>query len=283
MNAVARPLRMTMSASAFLCLIALWQVLSIVYTTEILPGEPMVPGWQVVFTSTLLSLANYWQGGLGVPTVADGAQKTYLMAMLSILANSLDTWGRPIAGLAAGGLVGSLLGLAVSWSPWSRRIVSLPLQFLRVLPLLAMVPLFQLWFGIGFLGKITFVGYGVGVIVFTAIVNAVGNVSKVYLDNARTMGATRFQLYKTIILPSILPEMQSAILLSLGAAWGTVLGAEYLGAQTGLGYIIVYSESFGYLDRMFLIALVIIVYASASFWAVKKLVGHLTRWSRSRR
>jgi sulfonate transport system permease protein len=283
MSAVSRRLRMTMSAGAFLCLFALWQVLSTVYTTEILPGEPMVPGWQVVFTSTLLSLANYWQGGLGVPTVADGAQKTYLMAVLSILANSLDTWGRLIAGLAAGGLLGSLLGLAVSWSPWSRRVVSLPLQFLRVLPLLAMVPLFQLWFGIGFLGKIAFVGYGVGVILFTAIVNAVGNVSKVYLDNARTMGATRFQLYKTVILPSILPEMQSAILLSLGAAWGTVLGAEYLGAQTGLGYIIVYSESFGYLDRMFLVALVIIVYASASFWAVKKLFSHLTRWSSARR
>ncbi|MGH7227509.1 MAG: ABC transporter permease, partial [Gemmataceae bacterium] len=167
----------------------------------------------------------------------------------------------------------------VSLSRWSRRIVDLPLQFIRTLPLLAMVPLFQLWFGTYFIGMITFVAYGVGVIFFAGIVNAVKNVLEIYIDNARTLGATKFQLYRTVILPAIFPEMRSTILLSLGIAWGAVIGAEYLGAQSGLGYIIVYSQQFAYLDRMFFVALLILIYTSISFAIFGWLSLRLMQWA----
>ncbi len=257
---------------------AIWQILSLLYTTEAVPGEPMIPGWQVVFTRTLISLSDYWQGGLGVPSVAEGAPPSYTAALLAIVSNSLDTMVRLYLGLLIGGLVGTFLGLAVSWSKWSRRTVELPLQFIRTLPLLAMVPLFQLWFGIYFAGKVAFVAYGVGVIFFAGVVNAVKNVPQVYIDNARTQGANRVQLYLTIILPSIFPELRATILLSLGTAWGAVLGAEYLGAQSGLGYIIVYSEAFAYLDRMFVVALLFVFYASISYAIFNRLSLKLLQW-----
>ena len=63
------------SISVFLGMAGLWQILSMVFTAEAVPGEPMVPGWQIVFSRTLLSLADYWQGGLGVPSVAEGAPR----------------------------------------------------------------------------------------------------------------------------------------------------------------------------------------------------------------
>jgi sulfonate transport system permease protein len=82
-----------------------------------------------------------------------------------------------------------------------------------------------------------------------------------------------------VILPAILPAMRSVVLLSLGAGWGAVLAAEYLGAQSGLGYIIVYAQQFGLLDRMFLIALLFILYTSASYWAIERLFTRLLAWS----
>ena len=258
---------------------AIWQLLSMTYTVEAVPGEPMIPGWQVVFTRTLLSLADYWQGGLGVKSVAEGAPPSYLAALLAIVSNSFDTILRLYVGLLLGGIVGSLLGLAVSWSRWSRRAVALPLQFVRSLPLLAMVPLFQLWFGTYFIGKVAFVAYGVGVIFFAGVVNAVKNVPQIYIDNARTLGARRLQLYRTVIMPSILPELRATILLSLGTAWGAVLGAEYLGAQTGLGYMIVYSEQFAYLDRMFVVALLFVIYASISYAIFNRVCMRLLDWT----
>lgn len=262
-----------------LAMAALWQVLSMVFTVEAVPGEPMVPGWQVIFGRTFLSLADYWQGGLGVPSVADGAPRSYAAALLSILSHSLDTVVRLYTGLAIGAVVGSLLGIAVSWSAWTRRVVDLPLRLLRTMPLLAMVPLFQLWFGIDFMGKVIFVAYGVGVIFFSGIVNAVKNVPQIYIDNARMFGASRGRVYWTVILPSIFPEMRATILLSLGLGWSAVLGAEYLGAQSGLGYIIIYSEQFAYLDRMFVISLLFVVYAMASFALFSRLADRLLVWT----
>jgi sulfonate transport system permease protein len=73
--------------------------------------------------------------------------------------------------------------------------------------------------------------------------------------------------------------MRSVTLLSLGAGWGAVLAAEYLGAQSGLGYIIVYAQQFGLLDRMFLVALLFILYTSASYWAIERLFARLLAWS----
>jgi len=267
------------SILVLIAMAAIWQLLSMAYTAEAVPGEPMIPGWQVVFTRTLISLADYWQGGLGVGAVAEGAPPTYLAALLAIVTNSFDTIVRLYVGLLFGSVVGTLLGLAVSWSRWSRRAVALPLQFVRSLPLLAMVPLFQLWFGTYFVGKVAFVAYGVGVIFFAGVVNAVKNVPQIYIDNARTLGASRLRLYHTVILPSILPELRATILLSLGTAWGAVLGAEYLGAQSGLGYMIVYSEQFAYLDRMFVVALLFVIYASISYAIFNRVCMRLLAWT----
>jgi len=271
--------RRGVSILVLIAMAAIWQLLAMAYTAEAVPGEPMIPGWQVVFTRTLISLADYWQGGLGVKSVAEGAPPSYLAALLAIVSNSFDTIVRLYVGLLLGGIVGSLLGLAVSWSRWSRRAVALPLQFVRSLPLLAMVPLFQLWFGTYFIGKVAFVAYGVGVIFFAGVVNAVKNVPQIYIDNARTLGASKLQLYRTVILPSILPELRATILLSLGTAWGAVLGAEYLGAQSGLGYMIVYSEQFAYLDRMFVVALLFVIYASISYAIFNRICMRLLDWT----
>lgn len=266
------------AVAVMVALAGLWQILSLIFRAEAQPGEPMVPGWQILFTTTFLSLSDYWHGGFGVTPISAGGAPSYLAAILSVLSNSADTMVRLYVGLVVGALAGSLLGLAVSWSRWSRRIVDLPTQFIRTLPLLAMVPLFQLWFGTYFIGMVAFVAYGVGVIFFAGIVNAVKNVPEIYIANARTLGASQFQLYRTIILPAIFPEMRSTILLSLGVAWGAVLGAEYLGAQSGLGYIIVYSQQFAYLDRMFFVALLIVVYTSVSFVVFYRISLRLMRW-----
>ena len=279
MTALSR--QQLVSLLVFLGLAIVWEILSFVYTAEAQPGEPMVAGWGTLFTRTLLSLSDYWQGGFGVPAVAEGAARSYPAALLSIISHSLATLARLASGLLLGGVLGLALGLAVSWSPWSRRLVQLPTQFLRALPLLAMVPLFQLWFGTYFSGQVLFVSYGVGMIVFAGVVNAVRNVPQIYIDNARVLGASRAHLYRTVILPAILPAMRSVVLLSLGAGWGAVLAAEYLGAQSGLGYIIVYAQQFGLLDRMFLIALLFILYTSASYWVIERLFTRLLAWSPS--
>ncbi len=257
---------------------ATWQLASLVYTGEAAPGEPLVPGWQVVVTKTFVSLSDYWHGGLGVKATAEGGARTYQGAALAIVSHSIDTIARLFSGLALGALVGTALGLAVSWSRWTRRLVALPGHVVRTFPLLAMIPLFQLWFGIAFVGMMLFVAYGVGIIFFVGTINAVKNVPPIYIDYARVLGASKLRLYRTVILPAIFPELRSSILLSLGIGWTAVLGAEYLGAQTGLGQIIVFSEQFAYVDRMFLVALIFVLYAAVSYAVFDRISSRMTQW-----
>ena len=65
------------------------------------------------------------------------------------------------------------------------------------------------------------------------------------------------------------PEIERALML----------GAEYLGAQSGLGYVIVYAQQFAYLDRMFLVALLFIIYTSISYWAVSRVTAKMLEWA----
>jgi sulfonate transport system permease protein len=57
-----------------------------------------------------------------------------------------------------------------------------------------------------------------------------------------------------------------------------VVGAEFLGAQTGLGQIIVYSRYFGYVDRMFLVGLILLLYAGITFAIFERASRRLTEW-----
>lgn len=267
------------SALVFVGMALFWEALSLFYTAELVPGVPLVPGWEVLFTRTLLSMSDYWTGGFGVEAVVDGGRRTYSGAVLSILEHSWDTMVRLLVGMLVGSIGGTLLGLAISWSDWTRRLIDLPVQVLRTLPLLAMVPLFQLWFGTYFAGKVVFIGYGVGVLFVAGTINAVRNVPAIYVDNARTLGATKLSIYRTIILPAIFPELRATIMLSLGTAWATVIGAEYLGAQSGLGYILLYAQSYGFVDRMFFVALLFVLYASITYAIFDRISLRLLRWA----
>ena len=266
------------SFGVLVALAAIWQLASILMPYETVPGEPMIPGWQIIVTRTFLDLADYWPGGLGVRAVAQGGARTYAGAALAVLMNSWDTSLRLYTGLALGVAVGLTAGLAVSWSKWSHRLVALPAQILRTFPLMALIPMFQLWFGATFLGMTLFVAFAVGVIFFTGTVNAVGNISDVYVDYARTLGASRLQIYRSVIVPAMFPELRSSILLGLGMAWTAVVAAEFLGAQSGLGQIIVFSQVFGYVDRMFLVALILLFYAAITYALFERASRRLTEW-----
>lgn len=279
MTAALRPReRWAIRLGVLVAMAALWQLASVLIGGESADGGSTVPGWPDIL-SALKGIGDYWPGGLGVAAVADGGSRDLLTGVLALGHHSIRTLERLVLGLALGAVAGTLLGLLVSWSPWTRRLVAMPVDVIRALPLLAMIPLFSLWFGITLTGMVLFTAYGTGVLYFAGIVNAVANVPQRYIDNARTLGASKLRIYRTIVLPATFPEMRSTILLSLGVAWSAVAGAEFLGAQDGLGQIIVYSQLYGFVDRMVVVALLFVLYAVCTYVLFERVSKHLTRWA----
>ncbi|MDA8289864.1 MAG: ABC transporter permease subunit [Actinomycetota bacterium] len=256
-----------------------WELVAHYAVTRIgTSGEPIFPSLEYLAKDSFLQMSNYWSGGWGAPSPGNGGTQTYLGAVLALASASFASFGRLFAGVGLGFVLGVVLGLAVSASKAARSVLSSPVHFLRMVPFLALAPLFEVWFGKSDIGAIVFIGYGSLVVTFVGIVNAVGLVPAVQLARARTEGATRRQIYRWVILPSIVPAMRATILVIIGLGWTLDVAAEMLGAQSGLGVIMEYALRFAYTGRVILVSFVYLVYAAASFYAVQWLTGWAIRW-----
>ena len=169
------------SLVVFAALAIVWEILSFVYTVEAQPGEPMVAGWGTLFTRTSAQPVRLLAGRIGRARGRRwrGAQLSRGAALghLAFARDALLGWR---AASCSAAFLASRLALRFPGRPGAAGSFNCPTQFLRALPLLAMVPLFQLWFGTYFFGQVLFVSYGVGVIVFAGVVNAVRNVPQIY-------------------------------------------------------------------------------------------------------
>jgi sulfonate transport system permease protein len=266
-----------LSILTLLVLVVGWEVASYLVRGTAKFGEGILPGWEVIFGSSFVSLADYWPGGLGVAAIHDGGAYTLQGAFLAVAYHSAFTLSRVIVGLLIGGFVGVGLGLAVGWSSIVRRLVLPTANFVRMMPLLALIPLFFLWFGDG-LGPFIFVAFAVSVVFFVTTVTAIGNVPRRFLEYARTLGASPSRTYRSVVVPAIFPELRSGIMIALGLAWTAVLGAEYIGPQNGLGRILVFAEYFTDTGRMVLVTLFFVVYAALTYFLFNRIANRLTRW-----
>lgn len=264
--------------ATILVFIVCWQIASYIAPVSPLAETPLVPSWEFIFGPSLLGMADYWKFSFWAPITSLGGEQTLRGAFLALGYHSVLTWGRLLTGLLCGAILGIGGGLLLSLSPTLRQITYLPLAILRMVPLLAMIPLFQFWAGTTTEGVIIFVAYGTAVIYLIGTMNAVSNVSPLYLEYARTLGASPFRVYGSVIIPSILPELASSILLTLGLAWSAVLAAEYVGIQTGLGRIMTFAQFMSQTGRMALITFMLVVYASFSYWLFRRIARRIFEW-----
>jgi sulfonate transport system permease protein len=259
-------------------LVLAWQIAAWLSPKTPLAQMPLVPSWEFIFGPSLLGMADYWRFPFWAPNTSIGGEKTLHGALLALAWHSLLTWGRLLAGLAIGAAVGIGAGLALSWSPVLRRMAYLPLNALRMVPLLAMIPLFQFWVGTSTAGAIAFVAYGAAVVYLVGTLNAIANVPNRYVDYARTLGAPSWRVWTAIILPAIVPELCSSVLLTLGLGWSAVIAAEYVGIENGLGRIMIFAQFMSQTGRMALVTVLLVLYASLSYAVFHRLVERALAW-----
>jgi sulfonate transport system permease protein len=255
-----------------------WEVAAYLVPPSQLAGAPLVPAWEYVFTDAFKGISNHWTIDVLAPRPRFGGDQTYLGALLALAYHSSLTLMRLLLGLSLGMLAGVGIGLIVAYWVTVRRIAWTPLNFIRMIPLLAAVPLFQFWLGANTIGTTAFVAIGVFVVLVVATLNAVANVPDMYVESARTLGASRLRTYLTVVVPAALPELRTTLILAVGLSWAAVVGAEYIGVRDGLGSILIVAELFTNTGQMVVIALVLIVFSLMSFWLVDRLFGRLLAW-----
>jgi NitT/TauT family transport system permease protein len=156
-----------------------------------------------------------------------------------VLLSSLGvTAAETLTGLAAGCVIGVAMGIAIGIARPVRDVLEPFLLVANAFPKIAMAPLFMVWFGIGFLLKVAVAFSLVVVVMALSTYSGMRTVRPELVNSARTMGAGESQIFRKIVMPSIMPWLFAGLRVSITFALiGAVLG-EFIAAQSGLGYMI---------------------------------------------
>ena len=147
--------------------------------------------------------------------------------------------GFGMAALAAVAL-GLLAGLCVP----IRLMIEPVIEFIRPIPPLAFLPMFLVWFGLGEASKIAFISYTTFFPMFIAVAASVLRVDVMLLRAAASLGASRADLIRRVVLPAAMPGIIVALRVGVGLALFVIVGAEFMGADSGLGHFIMEGRTF---------------------------------------
>ncbi len=185
---------------------------------------------------------------------------------------------RVLAGVFFGCLVGVPLGFAMGLSTKLRGIFDPVVEFMRPIPPLALIPLVVLWFGIGEKAKIILLFLTAVFIMTIAARSGVSSVkiSKVYA--AYSLGATKWQVLRYVILPNALPEIFTGLRTAMGVCWATVIAAELVAANVGIGFMIMVAANFLSSDLVVMGIIIIGVIGFGIEIAMRLLESKLIPW-----
>jgi taurine transport system permease protein len=170
------------------------------------------------------------------------------------------------------------LGLAMGLSPTLAAALNPFVQFLRPLPKIALIPLVIVWFGIGEGAKffLIFIPSFLSTVVGAA---AVLSVSQARLRVAQTLGASRRQLFVHVVLPNALPELFTSVRLSVGIGWTSLIAAEMVAANSGLGWMVINAGSYLRTDVVLLGIVLLGLTGYAFDWLLVRLQRRYAPWT----
>jgi sulfonate transport system permease protein len=263
--------------------------------TAALPAAPALtaPRWFALRPASLRRLASplallaLWQLGSSLGLIPSNllASPLHILSAAWDLTisgalphNLLVSLRRVLFGLALGAGVGTGLALVAGLSRLGEDIVDPPMQMLRTLPFLALVPLFILWFGIDETPKIILVAFGAAFPLYVTVFAGIRGIDPKLIEAARIFGLDRRGLIREVILPGALPSTLVGLRYGIGVAWLSLVVGEQVNASAGIGYLISDARDFLRTD---IIVVGLLVYAILGLIAdalVRALERHALAW-----
>ena len=170
------------------------------------------------------------------------------------------------------------VGIAMGMSRWARGIFDPPLEFYRPLPPLAYLPLIIIWFGIDELPKVLLIFLSCFAPLALAARSGMRSASQEQINAAYSMGASYMQVIRHVILPSALPDILVGMRIAIGFGWTTLVAAEMVAANMGLGQMVLNASNFLRTDIVIMGIIVIGVVAYLFDLLMRWLERRLVPW-----
>jgi sulfonate transport system permease protein len=201
-----------------------------------------------------------------------------LAASGELAQHAFATLWRVAWGFFVGVLAGTILGAIAGYSTLTYRLVDPTLQGLRAVPSIAWVPLFILWFGIFEASKIILIAVGVFFPVYLGVMGAVLSVDRKIVEVGRVFRLSGFAMVRRILLPAVMPAYVLSLRAGLGLGWMFVLAAEFLGASTGLGFLLIDGQQLGKPAQIVAAIVAFAILGKASDWLIVLVSAPFLRW-----
>ncbi|GGJ70581.1 ABC transporter permease [Streptomyces brasiliensis] len=222
-------------------------------------------GW---LGSTTPSPSAVWNAG--VELVRSGDYAHHLLVSL----------GRVGKGLLFGIPLGILLGLGAGLTKAVEDVVDAPIQAFRMLPHLALAPVFIIWFGIGETSKTMLILIGPVFPLYINVLHGIRGVDNKLVEVARSCGLGRWGLTRRVILPGALPQILVGLRQALGIGWLTLVVAEQTATTSGIGYLMSDAREFLRTDVMFVVLVTYALLGVLSDLLVRLLERRALAWRR---
>jgi sulfonate transport system permease protein len=244
--------------------------------------------WRRLFTPIALLVA--WQASASLGLV----NPDFVGSPLGVAASLYDqattgdlAWhlavslARALVGLAIGAGAGLALGVIVGLSRAGEDFLDSTLQAIRTLPLLGLIPLFILWFGLGETPRIVMIALGSFFPIYVNVFKGIRGVDARLIELAHSYRLGRWRLVVDVILPAALPSALVGLRYAIGIAWLCLVVAEQVNATSGLGYVIIQANQLGQ-TSVIIMALAIYAVVGVLADAIVRLVERRAlRWQRA--
>ena len=170
------------------------------------------------------------------------------------------------------------LGLAMGLSRWAKGLADPIIEFYWPLPPLAYLPLMIIWLGIGETSKVTLLTLAMFAPICLSAQAGVRGLPVERINVALALGGTRWQIFRTVVLPSALPEILTGLRIAIGVGWSTLVAAELIAATRGIGYMIMSAAQFLATDVVFVGIGVIAAFAFLFSLGMRLLERWLVPW-----
>lgn len=185
---------------------------------------------------------------------------------------------RAFIGFSIGGGIGLALGLVTGLSAWGERFLDSTVQMIRNVPHLALIPLVILWFGIDETAKIFLVALGTLFPIYLNTYHGIRHIDQGLIEMARNYGLSGWRLFWHIILPGALPSILIGVRFALGFMWLTLIVAETVSADAGIGYLAMNAREFLQTDVVVLAILLYAILGKLADLSARALERYWLRW-----
>ncbi|WP_236016173.1 ABC transporter permease [Brucella endophytica] len=218
-------------------------------------------------------------GVVGLPTPLAVAHQAVAQAESGLLwSDAIASLGRVFSGFALGIAVAIPVGFLMGWYRIARGIIEPYVQFVRTIPPLAIIPLAIVTMGIDETPKIFVIFLASFLSSVIATYQGVVNVDKTLINAARVLGARDFTIFRRVIVPASLPYIMVGVRIGLGSSWATVVAAELIAAQSGLGFRMQQAQLYYDLPTIFVSLIAIGVLGLIMDRIVMSLDSWMTAW-----